>query len=479
MQEKRRPSVLQELNEKEELINSLLDSSYDGIFVLDEDANIVKVSRAMERITGLIPERLIGKNMQDLIRKGVMHKNSVSPQVFKTRKRMSTLLKFPDKVILSTANPCFGSNGEVKYVICNVRSITELDALRCELEQLDELERLRVSKFYKSKLLASLKKHGIEEFLFQSDSITKTIELILSLTEFDLKYLISGETGTGKGLTAKIIHSAGKRRNAPFVEVNCSAIPKDLLESELFGYREGAFSGASREGKVGLLEAADMGTVFLDEIGSMPLETQAKILKFLDDRQIKRLGSSESIHLDVQIISATNRDLIKEVEQGTFRRDLFFRLNEIAVEIPPLRERPDDVAFMLEYFWEKYTREFNRRIILHKSALDYLRHYHYPGNVRELKNIVKRLILKSRNTVVELIDLTAEISTIDAGPRAPSAAQPGPNEDRGLKDAVSHYERELIKDAYEQHGSTYSAARALKMNQSTFYRKAKKYGLLA
>ena len=134
---------------------------------------------------------------------------------------------------------------------------------------------------------------------------------------------------------------------------------------------------------------------------------------------------------------------------------------------------------MLEYFWEKYTREFNRRIILHKSALDYLRHYHYPGNVRELKNIVKRLILKSRNTVVELIDLTAEISTIDAGPRAPSAAQPGPNEDRGLKDAVSHYERELIKDAYEQHGSTYSAARALKMNQSTFYRKAKKYGLLA
>ena len=457
--------------DEQDIIRALLDSSYDGIVILNGDQRVLHVSSAMERIVGLIPEKITGKSVTDLISKGIIEKNSVTATVYQTRKRMSSLLQLrpKDKTILTTANPYFDDKGNITYVIVNIRSISELATLECNIEQFYD------DKRYLSKLSQKIKDAGIKDFVFSSDKTAEIIELILSLTEYELNYLVTGETGTGKGLLARTIHSLSPRRHRPFVEINCSAIPADLLEAELFGYTEGAFTGAKKPGQTGLLELANKGTIFFDEIGLMPLPLQSKILKFLDDKNIRRLGSSKTIDLDVQIIAATNRDLETDKEEGSFRKDLFYRLNEIGINLPPLRERQEDIAPLVKWFWKKYNNEFGKRIILDEKAMGYLSRCPYPGNVRELKNIVKRLVVMARKPVIEEVDVIREVPLSSRNLQDQEESESDSVE---FNDRVEAYERELLGNAYQEHGSTYSAARALGMKQSTFYRKAKKYAII-
>jgi PAS domain S-box-containing protein len=475
MNDKMISQVYLELEEKDELINSILDSSYDGIMIIDKNGVILNASKAVNRITGLIPEKIVGKDIYDLIRKGVLPKNSVSARVFKTETRMSTLLELKETVILSTATPYFDSQGNIMYVICNVRNITELEALRSKLGDSIYDGEFDTDFVYLTKQLSKIKKYRIEDFLVKSNNMINILKHIYSLKDYNLKYLISGETGTGKGLLAKIIHYIGKRKNGPFIEVNCSAIPVELFESELFGYKEGAFSGAQKKGQPGLLESANTGTVLLDEIGSMPLQIQSKLLKFLDDAKIKRLGSPHSIDIDVQIISATNKDLKKEIQSEKFRKDLYFRINEIAIEIPPLRDRLEDIIYMLNYFWKKYCTLFDRNLVLKDEALQYLKNYTYPGNVRELKNIVKNLVLKAKTNSVGPENFPVDILSDNRDALLNWATL---LEESSLPQILNSFEKDIIANTYKKFGSTYKAAEALGINQSTFYRRAKKYGLL-
>jgi len=476
MKEKDQQRLIKRLKEKEEVIHSILDSSHDGIIVLDKDANIIYAGRSLENVCGLVPHKIIGKNINNLIKKGVIIPNeAISMGALKVRKRVASLLKLPGRKILTTATPYFGLDGNIKYVVSNVRNITELEALKYKLEETCLATENDVNQIYQVRVLDRLRKLGVTECLIRSQVMMDIIELIFSLQEFDVNYLITGETGTGKGLVAKIIHKVGARREMPFIEINCSAIPVHLLESELFGYRAGAFTGADRAGKNGLFEIANKGIIFLDEIGNMPVETQAKILKFLDDGKITPLGSSKSFELDIQTISATNADLKKNISEGSFRKDLFFRLNEVSIEIPPLRKRLKDLQYMIDYFWDKYNKTYHKNLMLDETARAVLVGYRYPGNVRELKNILKSMVLTLEGPSVGIEDLPRmflegeeELDDVSISLKRPA----------DLQVSISSYEKEIIEKSYQESGSTYKAAKTLGISQSTFYRKAKKYGII-
>ncbi|OFB06907.1 sigma-54 interaction domain-containing protein, partial [Salmonella enterica] len=241
---------------------------------------------------------------------------------------------------------------------------------------------------------------SFSDIVYSSRSMQSLTEKAVKIADSKYTVLIRGETGTGKELLARAIHNAGARRLYPFIPVNCSALPESLIESELFGYEKGTFSGADGKGKKGLFEMADNGTLFLDEFGEIPLNVQAKLLRVLQDDGIRRVGGSQIIPVNTRIIVATNASLEELLEQRLLRADLYYRINVLTLMIPPLRERPQDVTLLIRYFIQKYAKEFNRRLILDKICFEILYYYSWPGNVRELENMIIRLMLMSESDVI-------------------------------------------------------------------------------
>jgi transcriptional regulator with PAS, ATPase and Fis domain len=292
------------------------------------------------------------------------------------------------------------------------------------------------------------------------------LSLALRVADVDATVLISGESGTGKEIIANTIHLSSKRAASPMVKVNCGAIPENLLESELFGYSPGAFTGASRNGKAGLFELADKGTIFLDEVGDLPLHLQVKLLHAIQDKVICRVGSIQPRKVDLRIIAATNRDLREMVDKGLFREDLFFRLNVIPIQVPPLRERKEDIIPLIKNFQQKYNKRYHLDKEISKEAIQLLVKYSWPGNVRELENLVEQLLITAAGNMITPEDLPPQFS------RKPN---PGVSisikEILPLKVAIRELERQLIFSAIEHYGSTYKAAEALKVDQSTVIRK--------
>ena len=304
-----------------------------------------------------------------------------------------------------------------------------------------------------------------QEFLGVSQAVQQIRRHIEILGEnSSVNVLIRGETGTGKEVAARLIHDISGRPGL-MVRINCGAIPENLLENELFGYERGAFAGAMRT-KKGLIEMADGGTVFFDEVGEMPLAMQAKLLTFLDDRKIKRVGGLEDIEVDVRIIAATNRNLEKAVEQGLFRQDLFYRLRVIAIELPALRDRREDIPDLLDHFFDSMA-ENGARPYLSPTLRNALCSYHWPGNIRELRSITRFLMALEKKKLT-LSDLPPYIlSEMPKSPPTPAS----------LQDAVEALEREMISRALRETHSTYKAAKLLKVSQSTIVRKARRYRL--
>jgi transcriptional regulator with PAS, ATPase and Fis domain len=281
--------------------------------------------------------------------------------------------------------------------------------------------------------------------------------------------LVLGESGTGKGLLAKFIHKNGKRSDKPFIQINCAALPENLLEAELFGYEKGAFTGARMEGKAGLFELAHEGTLFLDEIGDLPLNLQAKLLKYLDDFQVMRLSGLKPIKIDCAVIAATNQDLEKLVAKARFRRDLYYRLNTFTIRIPPLRERAEDVFEMVRYFLKKYNTSLGTKKKITPAAFDFLLSYSFPGNVRELRSMIKRAVFLSDSDIID--DALIEL----AGGRR-EGSQAGLSR-LGLPGAVMDTEKEVLQKAMLLCGTTRELARHLGVSQPTVVRKLRKHGL--
>ena len=326
-----------------------------------------------------------------------------------------------------------------------------------------------------------LEKTKTEDFVFNSKAMKLVLDEILKVSSYDCNVIIFGDTGVGKEKVANLIQKNSDRKMQPFVKINCGAISPNLIESEFFGYEKGAFTGASASGKKGYFEIANNGVIFLDEIGELPLEMQAKLLRVRQDGEFYRVGGTTPIKTNVRIISATNRDLEKFVEEGRFRRDLYYRLNVVPIRIPKLSDRPEDIPALVNHFLSKYGEKFGTRRKINESAMEYLKQLPWPGNIRELENSVQRLIISSKGEDITLMDVMREThgdifgGKVETDDEESEAA--GVVVELDLQSAVDEYEKGLIKYACEKYGSTRKAAKAIGISQTQLVRKKKKYEL--
>ncbi len=451
-------SIEPRLHEREQAV--LLDSIHDGIWVIDAHGVTLRINSAMERIAGIKLEDVVGKH----VREAMEDFKFTTCVTLRALEEKRTVTMFDDyangRRCLNTSTPIFDEEGNVWRVIASIRDITELDNMQSRLGELE-----RTNKSYKAKL-ESLENYGI---VGMSEATAILRRNMLKAAKNDAICIILGETGTGKSLTAKRIHEMSTRSEGPFIALNCGGIPAQLVESELFGYERGAFTGALRDGKKGVFELASGGTLFLDEVAELPLAMQATLLHVLDDGSFRRVGGAKSLKSDVRIIAATNKDLEEMAAQGTFRQDLFYRLRVLPITIPSLRERPEDIPELVYHFLHLMEGKDSKRSFA-PSVLSTLTAYSWPGNIRELRALVQYLHTMCEGTVFRMEDLPSYFLA-----ELPPAELPAYTLHTSLKSAVEHLEKNLISTALRELGSTYKAAKRLKVSQSTIVRKAQKY----
>ena len=387
--------------------------------------------------------------------------------------RQASVLSHTDKTnktLIITGNPVYDDNGELSLIVVTERDISQLNQIRRELEQ-SRQEAEKFKEEYKELSLRELSEHRI---VAESEVMRQVLRLALKLAHLGVSnILVLGESGTGKGLLAKLIHKNSRRSDRPLIQINCAALPEGLLEAELFGYEKGAFTGASDRGKPGLFELAQGGTLFLDEIGDLPLSVQAKLLKYLDDNEIMRLGGVKPIKVDCTIIAATNRHLEERIKRNKFRVDLYYRLNAFTISIPPLRERQGDILELVNHYLKKYNQTYGQHKQLSARAFQELAAHSFPGNVRELKNILKTAVVMGDG------DLLDEF--VVPGQKLDPGREKGPSEDikqsRSLEEAVREAEKAALLQALEHCRTTREMARYLKVSQSTVIRRLRKHRL--
>jgi len=447
-------------------LDTIIDSSYDGLWICDCEGRVVRINRASEKMNNIKAKEVIEKNLRELVVEGLFDK-VVTFDVLKTRRAVTNIqLNKTGKKILVTGSPIFNENGEITFVVINERDIQELDNLRSELQETQALAKEFVSKF------SELEMKGVDlsNIIIRSKEMQRVIETTIKVAKVNSTILLLGESGVGKGMIAKLIHKQSERTRGPFIQVDCAGIPESLIESELFGYERGAFTGAKGEGKPGFFELANNGTLFLDEIGEVPLSSQAKLLRFLEDHEIIHVGGSETKHIDVRIIAATNKNLEEMVTAKKFRRDLFFRLNIIPIHIPPLRNRKEDILPLIIHFLGKFNQIYKKEKTLSPEAIDVLCGYDFPGNTRELANLIERLAVISEEDRIEINELPGSIR----GLRSKNFNFFNLPEDISLKEALNRCERFVIEKTIKKHGSQRKAAKILKVAHVTIGRKMKK-----
>ena len=447
--------------------NTIIDSSSDGLFVCDGQGKILRVNPASERINQATAEQLVGRNYLDVAKEGLVILPSAALEAIKQRKQVSLLQenRFGRKLI-STATPVFADDGELIRVVVSERDITEIDRLQKELE-----EQQAIGDQFRQQILelqqAQLNGRSI---IAESPAMVKAIRQALKLGKVDSTVLILGESGVGKGLIADLIHQNSNRADKPIIKLNCGAIPELLIEAELFGYVKGAFTGAAGN-KPGLLEIADGGTIFLDEIAELPLTSQVKLLRFMEDNRITRLGSTQSRHVDVRILTATNQNLQDMMDKGLFRADLYYRLSVIPLQVPPLRERKDCLLPLIRSYIDLFSKQTKKEARLTTAAIDTLSRYTYPGNVRELMNICERLVVMTETDLIDVVDLP---QTVVSDTEQQLADWPV---EMSMMQIMETVERNILLTAAKKYHKQQDIAASLSMSQPTVARKLQKYGI--
>ncbi|WP_286184625.1 sigma-54-dependent Fis family transcriptional regulator [Bacillus sp. SD075] len=447
-------------------LDAIIENSYDGIYITDQDGITLYTNSAIERITGIPKEYYIGKSVDQLIKRGILNA-SVTHKVVKLRRTVSVVQdNFAGKETLITGSPVFNAEGEIEQVVTNIRDLSDLNELMHELTKVNELNNQYKQEIEKLRKITS--KDGV---VFVSDKMKMIYEIAERISDIDATVLILGETGVGKDVLARNIYNRSIRsKKGDFIKINCGAIPADLLESELFGYEGGAFTGANQKGKPGMFELAESGILFLDEVGELPLQLQVKLLRALQEREIQRIGGTKPKKIDVRIIAATNRNLSEMVKSGDFREDLFYRLNVIPITIPPLRERREDILALTDLFLSKANEQYKFSKEIDSRLKEYFYQHDWPGNVRELINIVERLVVLTDNQILSISDLPEEY-------QPENRYQPNLNATLTLKEAVERAEKEILTKAAQTYQTTYEIAEALDSSQATIVRKLKKYRL--
>ncbi|HIU00312.1 MAG TPA: sigma 54-interacting transcriptional regulator, partial [Candidatus Copromorpha excrementavium] len=461
--------------DKQKLYDIIFDNPYLGICVTDGECNVIDVNEVHSRITGLSEEVFRGNNMRDLVNKKVL---SVSSSVEVAKKGEEVTLHqmvsngrhydvkaFPIKD--KENNDC------IEYIVSFLLDVSDIIKTK-EIANRLKQNVLEMEEKYK-KLLTSVGEKDSESIIYKSKKMQDLVDRAKKCSENDVPVLITGPSGSGKEMIASLIHRESGRKNEKFIKINCAAIPENLLESELFGYEKGAFTGALKDGKRGILEECSGGTILLDEIGEMSLSVQAKLLRVLQENKIRRIGSSEEKEVDVRILAATNVNLKEKIKQKSFRADLYYRLNVIELKVPGLKERIEDIPLLIYYFMQIFNEKYKKDKKLDRESVKYLCGIEYPGNVRELKNTVERLIIQSDDKNISLEEVL-DIMDVDEthyykGSRVDLDLYKG----KGLKEIMADYEKNVLKEFFMEYRNSSQVAKRLKVDRTTISRKRKEY----
>ena len=442
---------------------TILNSIYDGLYITDGQANTILINRAYEEVSGLRREDVLGKSMQEIVATGMIDRSG-SLGVLKTRKPVTLEQTFrTGKQALITSTPHFDSSGEITMIITVVRDMTEIYGLQRKYQESEERRRSEMEFLQRNQRFVS--------HMVAADP--RTLEVLARAQKVPPWTRRSCCWGRRRRMGKELVRAVHirklRRARQSFIGINCGAIPASLIESELFGYEKGAFTGASKEGKMGVFESADKGTVFLDEVGDLPLEMQVHLLRVLQEMQVRRVGGVRSISVDVRIIAATNRNLLDMVHEKTFREDLYYRLNVVPIEIPPLRERKRDIRPLVESFLKDMNKKYRYQKRFADAAMEILHSYAWPGNVRELKNVVEQAVILSAGDEIQPSELPIAC-------RFEGESHGGDETGRvNLKLEVARFEYEYICRAYEKYGTVRAAAASLGMDSATFVRKRRKF----
>lgn len=430
----------------QELLEIVFDNVANGIYIVDSKGVTIRVNKTFEEMSGFSNEELAGRSLYDLV--GPDNYFSGSASILVIEKKIPVTATYSTRTgrkLLVKGRPVLDDNNEIRYIINTIWDLTvvqyskKIDADTARTQMLNE-----------------------EDIVTCSQNMNDLIDLALRVAGTDSTILLTGESGVGKSLLAKIIHRASERKHKPLLQINCAAIPESLLEAELFGYESGAFTGADRKGKAGLFEQGDGGTIFLDEITEIPLHLQSKLLGVIQDKAFHKIGGRGEKSVDVRIIAATNRDLAAQVALARFREDLYYRLNVVPVQIPPLRERRDDIPLLIRYFTDHYNRRYNSYKRFTDRLIEEMASLPWKGNIRELENVVERMIVTSTASEINSLGQYGGNTRLDGG------------QSKTLVDLLQDYEDTLLIQAQKEYGSTRKIATRLGLSQATVARKLKR-----
>jgi PAS domain S-box-containing protein len=445
-------------------LEAIMNLSGELVTITNSEGTVLRVNNACEQILGVKESDFVGRAASLLEKNGVIDDSSTKHVIKHKRKITMNQTTRSGRRLLVEGHPIFNSDGTLSKVINISKDVTEISKLQKNLE-----ETKMVLDYYQKELSILQKKN--QEMIVKSKAMEKVYELACRVADVDATIFLHGETGVGKEVLARTIHELSNRKNAPFIKINCGAIPESIMESELFGYSKGTFTGGNKEGKKGLALAAHKGTLFLDEIGELPLNLQAKLLQLLQEKQFTPLGETKPVQVDVRFIAATNRNLEDMVRQGTFREDLYYRLFVIPITIPPLSERKEDIPFLINHFLDSFSQKYKLYKTIDKEVVQFFVDYEWKGNVRELQNTIERIILISPSQHIELKDLPDKLlKSISKTDRMTRGSL-------NLKQEVEQFEKQIIIQALETSSTMKEASRKLEVDASTITRKVQKYNI--
>lgn len=447
-------------------LEAILSTIYDEIIVVDANGTLLRAStHYIPTQWNLPPQEQIGQQI-DQIQTHHHLLYQVLNKVKKSKSKISLMQIEGDSPLIAVGNPILSTNGKLDRVVIASRDLTEMARLQRELERTRKQSTTYQKKI--EELQNKIPQFGDKTPIFASASMLEIMKEVQQIAQFSATVMVTGESGVGKEVIADAIHALSPRRNNPIIKINCASIPDTLLESELFGYVKGAFSGAKPEGKLGLFIKADKGTLFLDEISELPINIQSKLLRAIQEREVYPVGATTPVKFDVQLIAATNRPLNELVEKGEFRADLFYRINVLPIHIPPLREREEDIAVLANHMLFEFNQTYNQNLRLSGAAIEVLEAYNFPGNIRELQNIIIRAAIKNDGEIIE----SFVIEHILMGNKPHQNGSDYTNTKiPSLKSALQQFEDDLILKAMKIYGSTTKAAEALGISQSSVSRK--------
>lgn len=430
-------------------LQALLESASEGIVGLDDQATIRFINTVAAKLLRVDAAQSVGKEISEIIGLGATFSGFLAGESFDNQ-----------EMLVDT------SRGSIHY-LCAGRPIR--DENNKVIGTVVTLKSMKAAR-QMANTITKNQSFGFHDIIYTSSQMGKAISIAKKVATNNCTILIRGESGTGKELFARAIHETSSRLNKPFIPINCAALPEGLLESELFGYEEGAFSGAKKGGKIGLFEAAHQGTLFLDEIGELSLALQGKLLRSIQEGVVRRVGGNRQITVDVRILAATNRNLEEMVVAKQFRQDLFYRINVIPIQIPSLRQRPEDIPVLLHYFLNKYCAELSKELEFSSDAINFLTNYEWPGNVRELQNVVLRAVHLT-------VGRTIDISGLLIGGETYSSNSNAILGEMNLKQTVDHTEKIMLEKALKKCGSARGTAKEVGLSHTTVLKKIRRYGL--